>query len=121
PAVVLQVHVVGERDVEERAGTAVIGEGILRVVDLHGDVEGKKRDLVRRHHGSFRISSARRDATAPLRAASIMASAQRSLTGLSAMVRPGIASRWVPPPPACSAAMARSIVSRSSGRIRSMA
>src|SRR6266498_1519155 len=113
-AVVLQVHVVGEGDIEERARPAVIGQGILRVVDLDGDVGGKKGDLMRGHHFSLRISSARRDPTAPLRAASIMASASRSVALFSSMVRSRMASRSVPLSTARSASMALLIICSSS-------
>src|SRR5262249_53076806 len=99
-AVVLEVHVVGQGDVEDRARATVIGERILRVVDLDGDVEGEEGHLVRRHHGSLKISSARREAMAPLRAASIMASARRSVAWFGSGVPSPSASRRVHPFPA---------------------
>src|SRR5258705_7562561 len=105
-AVVLEVHVVGKGDVQQRARPAVIGERVLGVVHLDGDVGGKKGDLVRGHHWSLRISSARREPTAPLRAASIIASASRSVTLFSSMVRSRMASRSVPLSTARSASMA---------------
>src|SRR5215472_12501914 len=117
-AVVLEVHVVGQGDVEDRARATVIGEWIFRVIDLDGDIEREEGHLVRRHQGSLKISSARREAMAPLRAASIMASARRSVAWLSSVVRSRITSRSVPPSTSCRAAMARSMAWRSSGWIR---
>src|SRR5262249_61893370 len=76
-AVVLEVDIVGQGDVEDRARATVIGERILRVIDLDGDVEREEGHLVRRHHGSLKISSARREAIGPLRGASIMGSGTR--------------------------------------------
>ena len=95
-AVVLEVDVVGQRDVEQRAGPAVVGQRVLRVVDLDRDVERQEGDLVRGHHFSSRISSARLEVTAPLRAASIIASASRSVALFSSIVRSRMASRSVP-------------------------
>src|ERR1700730_5864620 len=113
-AVVLEVHVVRERDVQERARPSVVGQRVLRVVDLDGDIAGEKGDLVRSHHFSSRISSARREVTAPLSAASIIASASRSVTLFRSMVRSRMASRSVPHSTARSASMAWLIACSSS-------
>src|SRR5438034_9172264 len=69
PAVVLERDVVGERDVEERARLAVIGQRVLGVVDLDGLVQGKERHAVHSHHDASMISAARLDESAPLSAA----------------------------------------------------
>src|SRR5438034_4895669 len=49
-AVVLQVDVVPERDVQDRAGQAVLLQWELGRVHLDRDVHGQERDLVDRHH-----------------------------------------------------------------------
>src|SRR6266545_3756148 len=70
-AVMLEVDIVGQRDVEHRPGLAVIGQRILAVVHLDRHVLRQEGQLVHRHHFFSRISSARRDVTARLIAASL--------------------------------------------------
>ena len=48
-AVVLELDVVRDRDVEQRSGLAVIGKGVLRVVDLDGLSEWQERHAMDRH------------------------------------------------------------------------
>ena len=48
-AVVLELDAVGERDVEQRARFAVIGQRILRIVDLDRLPLGQERHAMNRH------------------------------------------------------------------------
>src|SRR5687768_16729603 len=117
-AVVLEVDLVGERDVEHRARLAVVGERVLLVVDLDGLVERKKRHAVDRHYSDSMISAARFVPSAPLRAASIISSARCSVARFSAVVASRMASRsWVSRTRP-SAARAVSIAARSDASTR---
>src|SRR5205814_7401601 len=78
-AVVLEVDAFGQRDVEQGAGPAVVGQRVLAVIHLDRDVEGQKGHRVGGHHFCSRIWSARFEVMAPLTAASIIASARRSV------------------------------------------
>jgi len=85
-AVVLEVDVVGQRDVQQRTRPAVIGQRVLAVVHLDGPVEGQKGDLVNRHHEFSSSRSARFEVTASLIADSMSRSASGAVTWLSAVV-----------------------------------
>src|SRR5262249_46974863 len=112
-AVVLEVDMVRQRDVEERARLAVVGQRVFLVVDLDGDVLRQEGDFVDRHHFSM-SSSARRLAKAPLSAASIMSSARCSVAWFSAVVASRISSRSLLPRARRSASSPVSIAARSS-------
>src|SRR5262245_16441205 len=112
-AVGLEMNVIGQRDVEERARLAVIGQRVFLIVDLDGDVLREERDLVDRHYFSM-ISSARRLARAPLSAASIMTSARCSVARFSAAVASRISSRSLLPRARRSTSSPVSIAARSS-------
>src|SRR4029453_12053410 len=114
-AVVLEVDVGGGGDVQHRARLAVIGQGVLLVVHLHRHVLGEERHLVLRHQEDSRIRSARLEASAPLRAASIMASASRSVALFTAVVRLWMSSRSSPPRASRRAATAARMRSSSPG------
>src|SRR5262245_9354097 len=95
PAVVLQVDIVGQRDVEQGPRLAVVGQRVLLVVHLHRGVHGQKRHLVHGHYWDSMISLARRVPSADLRALSIMSSARCSVAWFRATVRWRIDSRSV--------------------------
>src|SRR5437667_4187143 len=117
-AVVLEVDAFGQRDVEQGAGPAVVGQRVLAVIHLDRDVEGQEGHRVGGHHFCSRIWSARFEVMAPLTAASIIASARRSVALLRSIVRSRMASRSVPHSTARSASMAWLIVRSSSGLAR---
>src|SRR5205085_1237131 len=83
----------GQRDAEQRARLAVIGERILLVVDLDGLVERQKRHLVYGHHFGSMSSAARRLSRAPRSALSIITSARCSVTRFSSVVLSRMRSR----------------------------
>src|SRR5207247_287369 len=118
PAVVLERDVVGERDVEERARLAVIGQRVLGVVDLDGLVQGKERHAVHGHHDDSMISVARLDESAPLSAASIISSARCSVAWLRAVVASRMRSRSCPARAPSSASSADAMPRRSSSPTR---
>src|SRR6266851_4312701 len=117
-AVVLEMDALGERDIEQGTRPAMIGHGVLAVVDLDRDVQRQEGDLVGGHHFCSRISSARLEVTAPRTAASIIFSARRSVALLRSIVRSRMASRSVPHSTARSASMAWLIACSSSGVAR---
>src|SRR5215468_10629352 len=120
-AVVLERNVVRQRDVEQRPRPAVVGQGVLLVIDVDGDVHRQEGHPVNGHQFGPSIVSARLDARASLSARSIMASASRSVARLRATVRSRIESRSVPFRAVLRSLNASSIKARSSTLSKSAA
>src|SRR5262249_299876 len=101
------------------AGAAVVGQRVLLIVDVDGDVHRQEGHLVKGHQLDPRIVSARLDVKASLSARSIMASASRSVARFRATVRSPITSRSVPCRAALRSLNAASMRARSSALSRS--